>query len=212
MLAALVMHCITFLGFFGLHFGSKNAGKISIVFEVLSRNSVFFRTKVKPYFFCFINIPILPPRPPPATCLPPSLCAASPTPSRPCPSPAWAGSSAPFPSIQPLWPFSTRALTICSRLRFMVGLRSRIFSFFGGIDGRWSDSTGLGFFFVVCQPTELIWAFCFINFPILPPPPQPILRTSLRLQSGFRSPLSSLWPSIAAFLCGWPDLLSCSLS
>ena len=24
-----------------------------------------------------------------------------------------------------------------------------------------------------CQPTELIWAFCSINFPILPPPPHP---------------------------------------
>ena len=32
----------------GFHFGSKKSGKISRVFEVLSRNSVFFRTDVKP--------------------------------------------------------------------------------------------------------------------------------------------------------------------
>ena len=35
--------------YFGLHFGSKKTGKISIVFlDDLSRNFVFFRTEVKP--------------------------------------------------------------------------------------------------------------------------------------------------------------------
>ena len=33
----------------GLHFGSKNPGKISIVFEDISRNFVFFRIEVKLY-------------------------------------------------------------------------------------------------------------------------------------------------------------------
>ena len=33
----------------GLHFGSKKLSKISIVFEDLSRNSVIYRTEVKPY-------------------------------------------------------------------------------------------------------------------------------------------------------------------
>ena len=32
----------------GFHFGSKKTVKLSIVFEDLSRYSVFFRTKVKP--------------------------------------------------------------------------------------------------------------------------------------------------------------------
>ena len=35
-------------GVLGLHFGLKKTGKLSIVFENLSRNSVFFRTEVKP--------------------------------------------------------------------------------------------------------------------------------------------------------------------
>ena len=42
-----------------LNFGSKKAGIVSIIFEDLSRNSVFFRTKVKPYFQFY-------PPPPPA--------------------------------------------------------------------------------------------------------------------------------------------------
>ena len=33
----------------GFHFGSKKNTKISIVSEDLSRNSVFFRTEMKPY-------------------------------------------------------------------------------------------------------------------------------------------------------------------
>ena len=51
----------------GLHFGLKNIGKITIVFEDLSRNSVFLKTEVKP---CLqqshfpakspVNIPIKP--------------------------------------------------------------------------------------------------------------------------------------------------------
>ena len=32
----------------GFHFGSKKFARISIVFEDLSRNSVFFQTEVKP--------------------------------------------------------------------------------------------------------------------------------------------------------------------
>ena len=72
----------------GLHFGSKNPFKISIVFEDLSRNSVFFRTEVKPYFhttflrtytthFCSHALErihswrsVSPPRPPPNSGLP----------------------------------------------------------------------------------------------------------------------------------------------
>ena len=34
--------------YLGLHFGSRKSCKLSIVFENLSRNSVFFRTEVKP--------------------------------------------------------------------------------------------------------------------------------------------------------------------
>ena len=58
----------------GLHFGSKKTGKISIVYEDLSKNSVFFWTKVYPHddflfmtshlFLCvclFSNSEIIPP-------------------------------------------------------------------------------------------------------------------------------------------------------
>ena len=40
----------------GLHFGSKKTGKLSIVFEDSSRNSVFFRTKVTPYLSSLVNL------------------------------------------------------------------------------------------------------------------------------------------------------------
>ena len=36
----------------GLHFGSKKSCKISILFEDLSRHSVFFGTEVKPKAEC----------------------------------------------------------------------------------------------------------------------------------------------------------------
>ena len=42
--------------YLGLHFGSKNTSKISIIIENLSRNSVFFRTEVKPYFHQLLSL------------------------------------------------------------------------------------------------------------------------------------------------------------
>ena len=45
-ITSFTVFCIIYLG---LHVGSKNAGKISIIFDDLWRNSVFFWTEVKPY-------------------------------------------------------------------------------------------------------------------------------------------------------------------
>ena len=42
---------ITYVFYIGLHFGSEDTGNISIVFGDLSRNSVFFRTEVKPKLY-----------------------------------------------------------------------------------------------------------------------------------------------------------------
>ena len=55
----------------GLHFGSKKIGKISIVFEDLSKNSVLFRTEVKPQGTTHTNMSIS--LAPPRDLLPPTL-------------------------------------------------------------------------------------------------------------------------------------------